>query len=116
VSHILEEGIRVRDGVWREMTQKQPGSELSPWHNASHRTDYNCLKHTEDSQVTVCTGLTTVKFSKDNRIGGFHIFLRGQDFPYVALPTVRSSKIFQIFRVSRCLYHLTLPELRSGWF
>lgn len=98
------------------MTQKQPGSEVSPRHNASHRTDYNSLKHTQDSQVTVCPSLATVKFSKDNRIGGFHIFLRGQDFPYVALPTVRSSKIFQMFRLSQCLYHLTLPELRSGLF
>ena len=74
----------------REMTQKQPGSELFPQHNASHRIDYNSLKHTEDSQVIVCPGLTAVKFSKDSRIGGFHIFLRGQDFPHVTLPTVRS--------------------------
>lgn len=56
----------------------------------NHRIDYNSLKHTEDSQVTVCPGLTAVKFSKDSRIRGCHIFLRGQDFPYVALSTVRS--------------------------
>lgn len=45
VSHILEEEISVTDGIWRgEMTQKQPGSELSPRHNASHRTDYNSFE------------------------------------------------------------------------
>lgn len=68
-----------------------------PRHNASHRTDYNSLKHTQDSQVTVCPSLATVKFSKDNRIGGFPIFLRGQDFPCSL--TYRS----KLKRFSRCL-------------
>lgn len=68
-------GLMGRDRIQKE--KGRPGLELFPQFYASCRIPHNPLKNTGESQVTVHSSLTMMKFSGDSRVGEFHIFHKG---------------------------------------
>lgn len=69
------EGNNYGNGIQKE--KSRPRSELFPQRYSSHRIDHNAFRGTGDSQVPLHSSLITVKFSKENRIGEFHISFKG---------------------------------------